>query len=313
MSEHITHTAVFEDSARLALHSSTICDELKLSLRKHHAIGQLASITRHGAKFFVQLLNTYRDQWPTRKAGDFTEEKLAFVLGWLCHRAADRQFKPVFRYSNPEHYSEERSGPSDSSIYEDTVIFREVYANGNKDPFIPSSLDFGMDSHPAAKAVSVDEVQDLFGGIWQRSLLELQTFIPQDDNLDEWLDLVFARLEPYTVDVNRYSEAYHRHDPDLYKRFITDINFYDATDPIILLARSIHRGAVDYTIDLSKAVEAAEKQSLYAQALHKGYGYLQAASDFFEHIIDLDEFSVKLHIGMPRRVLTIDGWQDAPM
>lgn len=299
MSEHITHTAVFDDCARLALHSGTICDGFKISLSEHREVGRFGSVSRHGDKFTSKLLSSYRDQWATRKPGDYVEEKLAFVLGWICHRAADRQFKPIYRIVNPEHYVEESSAPSDASVYHDVILFREVYDNGKKDPFIPSTLDFSLESHPAAKAVSVDEVQDLFGAMWQRSLLELQSFIPHDDDLDAWLELVFERLEPYTVDVKRYAEAYHRPDPDKLKRFITDNNFYSRTDPIVRLARSIHQDAIDDTIDLAAAVKAAATQSQYAQALHKGYSYLQGASDFFEHAIDERELKVRFNIGIP--------------
>ncbi len=300
MSEHITHTVVLDDCARLAPHSDKICDAFKLCLAKHHDIARLGSVTRSGDRFTVKLLRDARERWPTRKEGDLVAEKLAFVLGWRCHLAGDRQFKPIYRRLDPERYAgEEVKGAGDVSIYHDVVIFREVYDYGRKEPYVPSSLDYRLESHPAASAVSIGETQKLLRAMWQRSLLEIQSFLAADDDLDKWLEIFFARYEPFEVDLLRYAEFFHNPDPDKMRRFIIDDNFYDRTDPIIALARSIQRGAIDKTINLDRAVEAAATQSQYAQALRRGFHYLHAASDFFMGKIGEDELKKRSDLGKP--------------
>jgi hypothetical protein len=61
--------------------------------------------------------------------------------------------------------------------------------------------------------------------------------------------------------------------------------------------RSIQNGTPDTSIDLQTALEAAATQSQYAQALRRGYIYLQAASDLFERRIDDEAFKDRLERG----------------
>ncbi len=299
MSEHITHTVVQDDCVRLARHSSAICEAFKLCLTKHADIARMGAITRSGDKFTVKLLTEARERWAKRKDGDLVEEKLAFVLGWRCHLAADRQFKPIYRQVDSEHYAANRPSPSDASIYHDVIVFREIYGSGAEEPFSPASLDYRLESHPASRAINVGRAEDLLQGMWQRSLLGLQAFTEREDNAETFLKLFFARLEPFEVDVDRYAKAYHRTSPEKIRRFIADNNFYNAADPIITLARSIQRGKIDKTINLDEAVKAAATESQYAQALRRGYLYLVAANEFFEGRIDEAQLKSRSDLGKP--------------
>lgn len=304
MSEHITHTAVQDDCVRLARHSAAVCDAFKLCLTKHADIARMGAVTRSGDKFTVKLLREARERWAARKDGDLVEEKLAFVLGWRCHLAADRQFKPIYRQLDPARYAGgagggETDGPSDVSVLHDVIVFREIYGDGKEEPFSPASLDYQLESHPASRAVNVARTEDLLQAMWQRSLLGLQAFVERENNAEVWTKLFFARLEPFEVDVDRYAKAYHHTSPDQLRRFIADNNFYNASDPIIALARSIQRGRIDRSINLDEAVTAAAKQSQYAQALRRGYLYLVAANEFFEGRIDEAELKSRSDLGKP--------------
>lgn len=129
MSENVTHTAVVEDCFNLMLASERICNAFKEAGRDHIRFIQFGSVTRSGDKFTVNLLDKYRSIWHTRNENDRLGYKLAFVLGWLCHRAADRQMKVVFREAEPES----REFPTDCSIYHDAFIFRRLYdGNGTR-------------------------------------------------------------------------------------------------------------------------------------------------------------------------------------
>jgi hypothetical protein len=295
MSENITHTAVTDDCARLALHSPAICDAFKECLGEHLEIARLAGVTRSGDRFTAELLGKFRDAWPKRKDGDLVPEKLAFVLGWLCHRAADRQMKPIFRATD----ANSTKSPTDCSVYHDVFLLREVYAGGKREPYSPATVEAGMQSCPAARAFEVAELEDLLRAMWQRALIGLHTFIPDRDDIEGWLERLFATRQQFYVDIERYAEAFADPDPDKMKRFVHDVNFYDGTDPIIRLARSLQRGEADEPIDLNDAIEAAASQSQYAQALRKGYLYTQAASEYFERRLDEATLRDQLDIGKP--------------
>lgn len=299
MSEHITHLAVYEDAARLALHDPGVPPVFKDVLKQHWADGGLGSLTRSGDRFSVGVLRGLRQGWPTRQPDKRLERRLAFLLGWRCHQAADRRFKPVYRELQPEHYSTEKGVPSDVTVYHDAVIFREVYRSGKDAPYHPSALDYRLETHAAAASVDAEFTQRLFRMLWQESLLAGQSFLRTEKDPAKWFPLFAARKEPFIVDVHRYSVALHHPDPALHYRYIVAPNFYDAADPLLALARSIQRGAPDASIDLKRAVDTAPKQSQFAQAVANGLGYIRASSAFWENKIDEDELKRRFQIGTP--------------
>jgi hypothetical protein len=267
MSENITHTAVTDDCARLAIYSPTICAPFKEVLRKHLEIARLGGITRSGGKFVISLLGRYRDAYSAGAADELTAQKLAFVLGWLCHRAADLQMKPVFRAVDGDC----AANPTDCSIYHDVYLFRTLYASGQAEPYAPGilSLDSGG-------------LEDALRSLWQRALVGMHTFIPDQADVEGWLERLFATRLRFYVDLARYAEAFSDPDPDQVRRFLDEVNFYDAEDPLIRLARSIQGGAPETAVELSAAVDAAAAQSHYARALRRGTLYLEAASGYFD-------------------------------
>lgn len=293
MSENITHTAVTDDCARLARHSAAICAPFQEVLGEHLEIARLGGITRAGGRHVLSLLKRYREAWPNRQEGDLLAEKLAFVLGWLCHRAADLQMKPIFRAVDGgcPH------SPTDCSVYHDVFLFREVYGAGEQEPYVPDSLDVTAASSAATRAFRATEVESALRSLWQRALVGLHTFIPDEEDIDGWLERVFKMRQRFYVDIRRYAEAFANPDADKVRRFIVDVNFYQDADPLIRLARSIQAGTPDTSIDLQAAVEAAASQSQYAQALRRGYIYLQAASDLFVRRIDEETFQDRLERG----------------
>jgi hypothetical protein len=290
MSENITHTAVTDDCVRLALNSPTVCDAFKHCMRSHLNIVRLAGVTRSGGSFMPQLLEKIRGVWANRKDGDLLEKKLAFVLGWHCHRAADLQFKPVFVATDADC----DKSPTDCSIYHDVFLFREIYASGLERPYWPTTLEVHMQSDPMAKTLRVDRMEECFYSVWQQSFLRQHSFVTKESHSDNWIKQLIDKRQGLRVDIKRYAEAFSNPSPDRTRRFIVDINFYNGEDPLIRLARSIQNGRPDKTINLHEAVGAAKAQSLYARALRRGYTYLQAASDYFQRQIDLETLKDKL-------------------
>jgi hypothetical protein len=154
-------------------------------------------------------------------------------------------------------------------------LFRTVYASGQGEPYAPGilSLDAGA-------------LEDALRSLWQRALIGMHTFIPDQEDVEGWLERLFKTRQQFYVDIRRYAEAFARPDPAKVRRFLDEVNFYQDQDPLIRLARSIQAGIPEIEIDLPAALAAAATQSQYAQALRRGYLYLEAASGYFEGRID---------------------------
>ena len=72
--------------------------------------------------------------------------------------------------------------------------------------------------------------------------------------------------------------------------------FYDRNDTILQLAAALRRGDPESVIDFQGACREATTQSLYAQTLAAGSGYLQAAGDFFAEKSDGKAFLARIKI-----------------
>lgn len=293
MSENITHTAIVDDCARLALHDRRIGEPFQQVLREQLEIARLGGITRSGDRFTADLLERFRRRWPEEGGEEGLRRKLAFVLGWLCHRAADRQMKPIWR-SMPS----QTASPTECSIYHDVFLFREVYRCGHRGPYSPQVLEEAPD-RSATDGSRQDEVEQLLRTYWRRALLSLHTFKPDSDDIEGWLERLFDARQRFRVEIRRYAEALANPDPQKVRRFIEEVNFYDASEPLIRFARSVQRGAPEESIDLDEAFEAAAEGSQYARALRRGLGYLRAGSAFFEGRLERDVLEDRLDIGKP--------------
>ena len=236
------------------------------------------------------------------------EEKLAFVLGWRCHNAADRHFKPIYRKVQPEYYKNEtgvdadEKNASDARIYHDLIVFREVYDSGKRKGFSPHFLEDSLGGHPAAGSVAVVPMEAAMGGVVQRSLLGLQSFAAKETDGERWLKRFEQRRQEFYIDIHRYARGIEAPPPGWLRRFILENNFYDRRDPLIRLARALHQGERNPDIGLDQAVEQAGRQSQYAQALRKAYLYMTACSEFFERKIGEAELRPRLDLGTPHVV-----------
>lgn len=295
MSEHITHIAIYEDSARLLAISPTITEAFKISVERHPDIALMASASRGNHLYAVPFLERDRERWATRREGDGTEERIAAAIGWISHRGADLHTKPLgdILESELEAQPDLYFSTHESDVYQDAVTFREVYGGGEypaTSPYAvmpPGMMEHGMASHPASAAVDVEAIEPVFAASIQQAMIELHTFSsgPADD-LDAWMEKYMERRQYYTEELGMYLDAFERPDPRKMARYIDGINWYDRDDELIRLVRSIHLGRRDTSIELAAAVDAAESQSQYAQALAKSYRFLQAASDFFDGTLE---------------------------
>jgi len=272
MSENITHFAVCEDCLRLMQNVTSISDAFKEVTKDHPDLARMGSVTRGTARFNLHLLERIRDGWAGRRPGEHLEAKLAYILGTVCHRAADLTMKPIFVAEAPE----DQQQPTTVSIYHDIFAFREIYKEGFEKPYSPQM--FGMAS----------ELEEHFRLLMQRALLALHTFIPDQSDPEGWLEKLFARRQQFYVDITRYAQAYTDPDPDEWRRYIVDVNYYDAGDGLIALARQVQNGDSIADSAVVEALTPGQNQSQYGQALLRGMRYLVAASEFFAGQVSVD-------------------------
>ncbi|MCU0227220.1 MAG: hypothetical protein MUF01_06235 [Bryobacterales bacterium] len=297
MSEHVTHLGLFEDAARVTLHHPRMHEHFKQALRASWRAGCLGAITRSGDRFSIGLISKVRQSWESTGASRALEDKLAFLLGWRVHQAADRRFKNVFRELQPKHYQYPNPAPPDATVYHDVVVFREVYGYGRLAPFQPAALDYRLESNAFAKHAEPHFVEAILRSCWQQTLLRNQRFLANEKDPTAWQKLLEARIEPFTVDIRRYVDAHGNPDPGWYQRFIVAQNFYNPEDPLLRVARDLQHGKSVTEGVLLASLQDVDSQSQYAQALANGITYIHAANAYWNHEIDERELGRRFHIG----------------
>jgi hypothetical protein len=266
MSEYLMHVAICDDCASLALHAPAVCEPFKAAIRGQPDAMRLGATIRKLST--GPILDEARRLWPGGRAA----EKVACVLGRLTHLSADAVFKAVFKT-----FGEEVGSGSRASMYEDLFAYREVYDQGRRAPFAPGALDAGCTSLPAARAIRIDELESVFLGACRLHVLRLQTALKGG----AWAEEARKAWQGGRVDMAAYYDHYARRRPELEKKYLADINFYNPDDPLIRLARSIQARKPDAGVDLEGAVERARSESLWARAVAGGYRNICGASRSF--------------------------------
>jgi hypothetical protein len=278
MSENLTRTAVVEDCLHIMRASSKTCDAFKEVSREHANFAQFGSLTRPGDTFPLQLLAEYRNNWEARKTvkGEIgfrsaplvpkteAESVLAFVLGWICHRAVSQPLE---------------GASGESGLYQDAFLFRRLY----------------MEPESASAAVTARYVAEWFQALQQRFLIEMHTFVPDADHIEGWFDKLHVKYAERAEYMEQYAEAIINPDPAKVKQYVTDSSFYHEEDAIIQLAESLRKGAVPSEADIEAALES-ECSSNYAKALRQGVGSLLIANAFFKGSIDQEELNAILAV-----------------
>ncbi len=284
MSEHITHIAVYEDLARIALSIPEICDPFKTCLQNHYDSGLLGSASRGNSDYAVPILEKYKDEWDSAHSDHEVQITIAYAIGWLAHRAADTGFSLAFEAAEADPNPLYTSG--NCRVYQDAMTFRKVYDGGKqpslspKESFSQATFDFNMRSHPASGSIDIAITEPFLTRMWQADMIKKHLFLEQEDDFGLWVDTFVERYQALTEDVRRFEEAYNNPDPELTRRYYDQDNYYDDSDDIIRYVRAIQKGQ-EPGLDLKNSVEKAKDQSLYAQVLRLGYFYLKGASDYF--------------------------------
>ena len=291
MSEHLTHIAVYEDSARLVLNTDRFCSAFRKCVKAHYDSGMLASGARGNHLFAVPILESYKDRWEEVSSNTEVCQQIAGAIGWISHRAADHQMKPTWRAKTAE---DPDFPETEMQIYHDSVTFREVYRGGTVttgSPYeliTPHTLEKELKTHPASSHMDLPVAEELITYLFQKEFVELHKFHKQRTDVGKWMDDFVEYHQEYTEDLRTYIEAFNAPDPEKMETYVYGINFYNPEDPLIQWARGIQLGHDVSGIDLDQALDLARSQSHFAQAILRGYTYLKAADDYFTGSIDKD-------------------------
>jgi hypothetical protein len=299
MSEHITHLAICDDAARLsALHPHLHPRFVELFATHRDAV-HLGAITRSADKWTPQLIGWARAEFakPAGQRAPWCAEKLAFALGALTHRAADRLMKPIiWCWHDPASGGD----PVEATIHQDIFILREVYGGGVGEHAAPFNV--AILQNPATPAEA--KFEEYARVVFRRLLISLHTFAPDSDNMQHWLSELFERLQTFPLDLRQHARIAAEWDAVKVQRYLIAKRFYDRDDPVIQVARRMQQGVVTTPAAVVTALAGtSDASSRYARALRKALDYLLAATELFEGKIDEAAAAQRFDIGVPELAL----------
>ncbi len=284
---HLTMIALTDDCVWLAINSPGIAAPLKESLTKHTDVTHLGGLMPAGEGKIFELLSKGREGWAARTEKDQISTRLALAAGWLIQQAVRQELAPLYNSAKGEQ------DLIDCRVYQDVTLLREMSFSEQESRTAKHSFEIT----PAVKRVDAKEFDDFFQALGPRMQIRLHTFEPDEENIDIWLPRLFAWRKEQLETGQRYAEAYRTPDPNKVRRFITDSNFYDRTDALIRLARSLQRGNLSGTGEVQSALTSPHAQRChYARSLEIAYQRLQAASDYFTRTINEPQLKMRLGI-----------------
>lgn len=295
MSEHIVHTAILEDSFRIGRGLPGIPEGFREIMRDLESFAQLGCITVSGDQFSFRLLEQYKPLWSARD--ELLKAKVAFVLGWVSHRACDREMKPIWREPKLKGRGSDvdpNLSPTECSVYHEGVMFNRYYANDPK--FRLAVYPQEITQLPASGYVDLTRaahfVQQAFGACY----MNIQTLNQQDD-AQSFFEEMCMRAQKFYVDPQRYARSAGSPLPELTEEYVTSIHWVDDNDPIICLALRLRAGERPTSNEYEAAL-AAGSQSHYGRALKLSLSYILTAAEYFERDdMSIDELKQRLDIG----------------
>ncbi|MDR1541290.1 MAG: hypothetical protein LBU32_25505 [Clostridiales bacterium] len=295
MSEHIVHTGILEDSFAIAPNLTQIPADFREVMKKHLGFARLGCVTVAGDQFSFRLLEEFRPLWPRRD--DILDAKLAFVLGWVSHRACDRVMKPIWNITEIFGRGSDADpslSPTECSVYHEGALYNLYYKD---DPtFRLAIFPDQLAALPGAELFDLKlagaYVQSAFG----MNMLNIQTF-PVSNGGQALIENVCVQSQKFYVDVTRYAKACGSPEAEKLRNFVTDINWYDADDPLLRLANKLRLGGSSSTAECESAL-AKPASGYYAQALRLSISYIISAADYVKDPgMTLNTLKERLDIG----------------
>jgi hypothetical protein len=295
MSDMLTHWALCEDSLRLMRADSRVEEAFSQACSSQPQVVRLGACTRGGGQWMKPLIKAAMKSWSDPAAHPAIHKKLAWAVGGITHQACDTVAKPYlsvhagsewglthkFLLESPAALA--RADEVDPvammtcSAYCDTHVFRKVYLSGAEEPFTSMFL---------AELDGPGKVLEKFiGTMFQRALLSAHTFKPpqphQDESFMAWFDHMMEYVQPLYLDTSIWEKAFNHPDPELMERYAIETKFYLDADPVIEVARALHRGETVSQATLEQASAEGLNQSMYGQGLELSLRYLHNATRFW--------------------------------
>lgn len=282
MSDLLVHWAIFEDARRLSLQDPCVEPLFARLMQDEREIARLGALSRAGKMFVPRIIDAARtarasaatgsDWKPDRRMG----QRLAYALGGVTHYAADDTLKPVMSRLaqaewNATHHAMQAGDQSEEarkkaeaireiSVYYDVYVFRQVYLEGQEEPF----SRFLLSGNASAPGQALEEfVRSLF----QRALLSSHTLSPDRENFDAWLDALLDRVQPLYLDIALYTKVFTAPDPAKMEAYSVTGAFYRTDDPLVLAARAAQRGEMVDRSFLDSALAPGTNAGGYGRAL----------------------------------------------
>jgi hypothetical protein len=296
MSDMLTHWAICDDSLRLMKADERVEHAFTEACERQPQVVRLGACTRGGGKWMHPLLAESIRRWDDPEAHPEIEKKLAWAVGGITHQACDTVAKPYLSMhagsewnlthdvlmGNPRARGREKEvDPVEvmtCSAYCDTHVFRKVYLSGNEAPF---DRLFLADIGDAGRVF-----ERFVGTMFQRALLSAHTFKPPQPHNDEaflsWFDHLMDYVQPLYLDTSIWVKAFNNPDPELMKRYAIETRFYLDNDPVIEVARALHRGASVSQATLEQATKDGINQSMYGQGLELSLRYLHSGTALWQ-------------------------------
>ena len=301
MSDHIAHLGICDDTFRLALLHPQIDATFKRLMFEQRDIAHMGSVTRGADKWSADIIFWAREQMQRgsqstlNERDPLAESKLAFVLGALTHRAADRLTKPITRCWGEGDDSGEGHA-NESKIMQDIFVWKEVFGSGQGETAAPFSAKVLCVPQSEAEAKS----EEVFRVLLRRALIAMHTIAPDGDNIQPWLSAFLKGLQTFPKSLHQYAQLAAEWDGEKVKKYLIDKNFYGRDDALIRLARDIQRGSTVRPESVIEALATTDKShSRYARALAKAIEYLLAASQLFAGDIELEDARRRFDVGVP--------------
>jgi hypothetical protein len=293
------HTGVVEDSVALMPYLKTIPEDFVKAIQSHLGFARLGCITVSGDKFSFRLLEEYKPLWKNRD--DLLEAKLSFVLGWISHRACDRQMKPIWNISEftAGHRGSDADpsiSPTEISVYHEATLYNLYYADCA--PFRLAIFPDQLTSWPCADIFNLSVAAEFVENSFAMNLMDNQTFsIPPQCTDQEFIENICLKAQKFYVDINRYARAARYPLPENKKGYVKDVNWYNQNDEIIKIIQFIRRGSVPNSADVEKAVNT-KASCHYGQAVQLSLMYITSAADYFgDDKMSIDTLKERLDIG----------------
>ncbi|MDL2319199.1 hypothetical protein LJC74_09050 [Eubacteriales bacterium OttesenSCG-928-A19] len=283
------------DSLMLIERMDAISPELKALLREYRPFTQLGCVTVSGDSFSYRLLEQFKRT--AAGADPYQDAKLAFVIGWVSHRACDRVMKVIWKEAQFKGRGTDvdpNISPYECSVYHEGEAYRRYFTGD--DDYRLALFEDDMNAFAADMDLRQDWAYTLVQGSYSANLLNIQT-IPDDLDDQPRFEELCMRAQKFYVDLARYRRAISAPVPEDYEQFVSGINWYDESDPIIDAVRRIRAGET-LTSETITAAVAAPAKSHYAHALALSMQYIVSANHYLhDPEADMEWLRDKLDIG----------------